>query len=100
MVLRDGFGRNEGKGTHLLQYGKRALAGPVLGVGEHDLLFRRGLQRPAQRVVLGAITLVGRSAEVWLVEQGALSLVIVIAHLIEGSVLPPAGAEEPQLVPL
>src|SRR2546422_5672713 len=100
MVLRDGFGRNEGKGTHLLQYGKRTLAGRVLGVGEHDLVFRRGLQRQAERVVSGIITVVGRPAQVWLVEQRALSLVVVIAHLIQRSVLPPAGAEEPQLVPL
>ena len=98
MVLRDGFGRNEGKRTDLLQYGKRTLAGRVLSVGEHDFVFRRGLRCQADRVVGRIITVVSGPAHVWLVEQRALSLVVVIAHLIQGSVLPPAGTEEPQLV--
>ena len=41
---------------------------------------------------------VGRPAQIRLVEHGALSLVVVIARLIERSVLLPDGTEEPQLV--
>src|SRR5262249_21879664 len=98
MVLRDGLWRKDW--THLLQYGKRALAGRMLGVGGHDLVLRRSLPRQAERVIIGVITVVGRPAQVRLVEQGTLSAVIVIADLSQRSVLPPPGTEEPQLVVL
>ena len=72
----------------------------MLGVGGHNLVLRRDLPREADRGVLGEITVVGPPAQVGLVEQGALSLVVVITHLKDGSVLRPGGAEEPHLVPL
>jgi hypothetical protein len=41
---------------------------------------------------------VGLPAQVGLVERAALTLVVVIARLIDRSVLKPGGREEPHLV--
>src|SRR6266850_5824912 len=99
MMLRGSFGR-----TDLIihpsrfQNGKHTLTARVLGVGGHDLVLRRDLPREADRSVLGKIMVEGLPAQVGLVEHTTLSLVVVIAHLIDGPVLNPAGREEPQLV--
>ena len=101
MMLRGSFGRTELiGGASCFQNRKHTLAGWVLGVGGDYLMLLRGLPREAERRVLGVIMVVGSSAQVWLVEQGTLSLVVVIASLIDGSVFHSAGAEEPQLVSL
>ena len=93
MVRRNGLGRKDG--THLLQNGKLTLAGGMLREGEVDFVFLGGLPREADRAVGGVITIVGRPAQVRLIEQRALQLVVIIAHLIAGSVLPPESGEEP-----
>src|SRR5438034_1779204 len=101
MMLRGSFGRTELiSRTSCFQNRKHTLAGRVLGVGGDYLVLLRGLPREADRGVLGVIMVEGSPAQVWLVEQSALPLVVVIASLIDGSVFHPAGAEEPQLVPL
>src|SRR6266571_2626453 len=98
MVGRGGFGRKDG--THLLQKRKYTLAGRVLRVGQVDFVFRSHLPREADRVVRGIITVVGAPGQVGLIEQRVLQLVVIVAYLIYGSVVPPVCNEEPQLVPL
>src|SRR5439155_26822831 len=96
MMFRGSLGRTELIGrTGCFQNGKHTLAARVLGVGGDYLVLLRGLPREAERGVLGVIMVVGSPAQVWLVEQGALSLVVVIASLIDGSVFHAAGSEEP-----
>src|ERR1700704_7017042 len=100
-MLRGSFGRTDQiSRASCFQNGKYTLAAWVLGVGGDYLVLLRGLPREPERGVLGEIMVVGSPAQVWLVEKRTLSLVVVIASLIDSSVLHPAGAEEPQLVPL
>src|SRR5262245_531980 len=96
MVLRHGFWSEDW--AHLLQNGERTLAGRMLRVRKHDLVLCGSLQREAARVIAGVITVVRRPIQVRFVEQRALPLVVVIANLVERSVLSSRGREEPQFV--
>src|SRR5882672_966231 len=79
MMLRGSFGRTELiRRTGCFQNGKHTLAGRVLGVGGDDLVLLSGLPRETERGVLGVIMVVGSPAQVRLVEQRTLSLVVVI----------------------
>src|SRR5207244_6709419 len=84
--------------THLFQKRKRTLAGRMVGEIAHEFVLCRGLPCETKRGVLGEVVVVGRPAQVRLVEHGPLALVVVVASLIERSVLVPRRAEEPQLV--
>src|SRR5262249_25587851 len=84
-------------GTYLLQKRKYALAGRVLGIREIHFVFGCRLPREADRVVRGVIAVVCTPAQVRLIEQRALQLVVIVAHLIYGSVLPAERSKEPQL---
>src|SRR5206468_12621665 len=77
---------------------KHTLAGRVLGVGEIDFMFRRNLPGEADGVVARVIAVVCAPGQVRLIEQRALQLVVVIAGLIDGSIILPERAEEPELV--
>src|SRR5258706_6583602 len=72
----------------------------MISVHANNLVLRRGLPREAKRGVPGEIMVVGWPAQIRLVEHGPLALVVVVAGLIERSVLLPKRTEEPQLVPL
>src|SRR2546426_8470891 len=96
MVLRGSFGSKDG--AHLLQNRKYALAGWVLGVGEIHFVFRCRLPGKADRVVRGVITVVSAPAQVRLIKQGVLQLVVIVAHLIYRPVVAPVSEEEPQFV--
>ena len=61
-------------------------------------MFRCRLPGKADRVVRGVITVVSAAAQVGLIKQCVLQLVVIVAHLIYGPVVAPVSEEEPQFV--
>src|SRR5688572_4020231 len=96
MVLAGGFGRPEW--IRVLENPITALAGRVLGMLDRDLLGGRRLPCEARRVVGGVIVRERRAAQVRLVEERAMALVVVIALLVLRAIEAAGRGEEPHLV--